>query len=590
MLANEAISLIYTLAQKIYAQYQLVKANKAQCQRFHERTQVIIAAIQKLEHLPDKKQYEPGLNALSTTLSEALELMQAFSQSNWFMVIIKAGNHQSRFAALTEALRQNLEQLNLGLNAQQLINREQDKADQQHDLAMIQHQQQEIIQLNQQAIAHMQYLRLEQQQGQNVLQQQLASLKAHLQALLKPAQPVKPILDPHLTVPFYELRFDQVLTQSDAGGVYQGRWLEQPVAIKMLEGDLTPQQLSEFSREVQILSRLRSPRIVQLYGACLEAGRACLVMEYHEQRTLSDTLNTCVLTPPQQKQIAHDMACGLYYLQQKGIVHRALNSDAVLVDDQYRAKLTEFGLAKITTLSINTAVRQSPTLAYCAPELLQGLPAHDKSDVFSLGVLLWQVFTGQIPFANWEEIKIVNAIKNGQREILPDSVPSAIGQLIKQCWEADPTNRPDAFTIIQTLAQYAPRPASPTPEASYQRGLECEQQQQDKEALTHYERAAQKGHTKAKTNLGLFFLKGRGQVTPDKTKAQQLFLAAAQAGHARAMVNLATMLEKGDGVKQDLNAALYWYEQAQANGAHEAAPKIAALKAQVAAPVYQAMR
>lgn len=590
--ATDAISGIYTVAKAIYEQVQTVKANQKQCLRLGERVGIVEQAVQDLEKRGNVNQYEKGLNALQNCLTNALAFVQKFQASHKLArYLLKTGSNKEQFAELNDELQKAVGQLSLGLVAQQLMNSDQDKADREADTQTLLANQKEILKQNEAMLANLQALTLDEQDRHQVMLLQFSSLKQQLDTVLRsPSLRVQSPtgFDSRLQIPYYELAFDRKLGEGHFGKIYLGRYREQPVAIKLLEGQLTSQDKQQFLREVQIMSRCRHPHITQLLGAALENQQACLVMEHMEKGSLYDVLGQTTLSPDQQKQVALDIARGLLYLHSEGIWHRDLKSANILLDAHYKAKITDFGLSKIQTTSIQTITEQSQAPKWQAPECFERQAKYtEASDIYSYGMIVWEIVTGQRPFAHIPDHEFIGRLLKGERETLPSHVPSVYAELIQACWAKDPAQRPGLTTLISRLEAYQPRPPSPTPEATYDQGIQHEQHKDYAAAYTCYQKAQSKGHVKACTNLGLFHLMGRGGASQDKAQAYQLFMKGAQGGHVRAMVNVATMLEYGDGITKDLTQALHWYEQAAQAGDSKAAEKAARLRPALQAPSYR---
>lgn len=601
--AQDAIGFIYNVANQIYVQVQTAKANREQCNRLKERIQIMVEAVKPLEKLSpaEKKNYQSGLNKFYDTLLRALELVTKFSnKKNWFVEVVKAGTYEEEFEQITKELSQEIEQLQLGLTAKQIIDDRQDRLDRQKDLDSLSKQQDEILNCNKQMLEEVQHIKSNQKDSNDIILQQMASMRGKISDLLNNnnnAGKAKSPINPKYLVSFCDLLFDKKIGEGSFGKIYVGRWLEQQVAIKTIEGELTDDQRDEFVREVKIQSRLRSPRVVSLYAACLEPERACLVMEYIENKSLREVLDTIKLNPEQQKQIAYDLACGLYYLHSKKVIHRDLKSANVLIDKDFRAKIADFGLSKMAAPDIKTAAKRSEAYSWFAPEIYKGQLPTAKSDIYSFAVILWELFTSKQPFAGKSDQEIISIIQKGGHETITSDIPEEYADLIRQCWSSDPLQRPDALTLARTIDNIMVRPPSPSAEQYYQQGIEQEREKQYEQAFKSYQRSQEKGFYKANTNLGTFFLRGTGNVTPvNKAKAFECFLIAAQQKHTRAMFNVAVMLEKGDGVKQDLSKSLYWYEetmkayqkeQASSNDIQTVEAKINYLRNQLSTPDYK---
>ena len=571
---------IYSVAKLIYDQVQLVKGNKAQSKTLVVRIKIIEDAVRGLEKIQDKKQYEKGLTDLLEGLQKCLSFIKQFANSSWWARnLLKAGTHQLAFQELNDNLQKSVQQLNLGLIAQQIINHEQDQADQSADFAFIKENQALIIDLNYKELEEIQRLHLQQQEQHQVLLLQLASIRVQMNGVLQTKSGIKFTERKH-HIPYYDLVFEQKIAKGTFGTVYKGRWDRETVAIKTLGGQFTEKEEALFAREVAIMSGLRHPHIVSFYGACLEDGHACIVMEYMAKETLFSVVAKG-LKPEQQKTLALDIAKGLNYLHHRKILHRDLKSTNVLVDAHGVAKLADFGLSKAQAAGVQSIQERSTAVQWQAPECFSRHGFYtEASDIYSFGVLLWEIVTGKSP-SPVEREALPYYAKTGQREKIPAHVPPALAKLIKACWEIEPKKRPDLKEIMEQLEAYQPRAVSPPPENYFEQAELSRKQNDYAVALPAYLKAASKGHIKANTHLGLFFLQGRG-IPQDKKQAHDYFLAAAEGGHARAMFNLANMLEYGDGIPQNLPKALQWYQKSAQKGNIEAQQKYDKLQARLA--------
>ena len=559
---TQAIAVIYSVTKIIHDQVQLVKANKAQCFRLYQRIDIITQTLRGLDQILDSAQFKQGLNNLQTCVEGCQTFIQQFIDKLWFKRVLRAGTYRGRFSELNKQLKNAMNLLNLGLNAQQIINREQDKQDQREDYQNILTKQEEIIQFNQKELNCFQKLKMGEQEQKQIISQQSQSMCYQIQQLnVNKPQPESPI-DSHFAVPFFDIMFDGMIGKGSFGTIYLGRWCEQPVAVKALEGQLTPEDWQQFIREVNIMSRLRNRSITQFYGVCLESGRVCLVMEHMPRGSLYDVLGKTVLNPERQYSIALDIARGLHYLHSQGVLHRDLKSANVLIDDTWRAKLTDFGLSKIQSASIMTISERSRAIQWMAPESLTRYCVYtEQSDIYSYGVILWEIMTGKWPYEGITEKEILNRTEQGRREEIPQTVPTVYAEIIRRCWSKNPNERPSLTEIIREIESYEVRPPSPSGEDLYKQGLAYEKQRAFKEAHISYQRSADKGYCRGITNLGMFALKGLGG-DQNKEQAYRLLLKSANEGHARAQYNLAMMLEHGDGVPKDLEKALLWYKKA----------------------------
>jgi Protein tyrosine and serine/threonine kinase len=269
------------------------------------------------------------------------------------------------------------------------------------------------------------------------------------------------------------LRTDLVLSQELGRGgfgvVFKGTWNEKEIAIKQLHMTQPSQEsMTQFQQEAEIMAQLDDPNIVHYYGICVDKIPYCIVMEYMPLGSLYCFLHDSSqqLDWHQRQQIMEDIARGLACLHDKRIIHRDLKSLNVLLkveNNQLRAKLSDFGLAKIKTETRSTSTRRpvgSP--AWMAPELLVRQPQYTpQSDMYSYGMTVWEIVTRKRPFLETDPSVIIKLVGEGEREEIPQDCPPKIANLIRFCWQKEAANRPSAVDAIQQL-QAEETPAATT--------------------------------------------------------------------------------------------------------------------------------
>nr|KYP60733.1 putative serine/threonine-protein kinase DDB-G0267514 [Cajanus cajan] len=249
------------------------------------------------------------------------------------------------------------------------------------------------------------------------------------------------------------------------GTVYHGKWRGTDVAIKRIKSSCFSGRLSEqdrltkdFWREAQILSTLHHPNVVAFYGVVPDGpgGTLATVTEYMVHGSLRNVLmkKEKVLDRRKRLMIAMDAAFGMEYLHLKRIVHFDLKCDNLLVNlgDPERpvCKVGDFGLSRIkrNTL-VSGGVRG--TLPWMAPELLDGNSCRvsEKVDIFSFGIAMWEILTGEEPYANMHCGAIIGGIVNNTlRPPIPKRCDPEWKKLMEECWCPDPAARP-TFTEIK---------------------------------------------------------------------------------------------------------------------------------------------
>jgi len=232
---------------------------------------------------------------------------------------------------------------------------------------------------------------------------------------------------------------------------------------------LTPATLESFQQEAEIMANVNHENIVRLFGISIDQpGHYCIVMELMPKCSLFDVIhNGKPFEWNIRYNIASDIAKGLSLLHKRGIIHRDLKSLNILLGDGMRAKLTDFGLAEVKTetRTLSSTVHGSSrkptreqgakpvgTLAWMAPELFSLRPKYAKeSDVYSYGIILWELAARKIPYQGAADIEIREGVKDGCRETMPADCPRSFATLITRCWDQRATSRPTADKVIEGL-------------------------------------------------------------------------------------------------------------------------------------------
>ncbi|KAL2578744.1 hypothetical protein AAZV13_15G025400 [Glycine max] len=260
--------------------------------------------------------------------------------------------------------------------------------------------------------------------------------------------------------------FDNALKIGEGGygPVFKGVLDHTDVAIKALKPDIS-QGERQFQQEVNVLSTIKHPNMVQLLGACPEYG--CLVYEYIENGSLEDRLfqkdNTPTIPWKVRFKIASEIATGLLFLHQtkpEPVVHRDLKPANILLDRNYVSKITDVGLARLVPPSVANKTTQyhkttaAGTFCYIDPEYQQTGLLGVKSDIYSLGVMLLQIITGKPPMGVAHLVE--EAIDKGKLlEVLDPNVKDwpleetlSYARLALKCCEMRKRDRPDLSSVI----------------------------------------------------------------------------------------------------------------------------------------------
>jgi serine/threonine protein kinase len=257
-------------------------------------------------------------------------------------------------------------------------------------------------------------------------------------------------------IPYDELKFVRELGSGTHGTVYLSKWRGLDVAVKKLTGINKERVLEEFKNEIGILGKLRHPNILLFMGACTDQEHMVIVTEYLEGGNLYDLMKKVSFDLKMSVKLSKQIAFGLNYLHLRGIIHRDLKAENLLVDRYFNVKLCDFGLSCIKPTGGLKRRTGSPVCV--APEMWMGNSYDEKVDVYSYSITVWEILTGievlEDPgFRHIEdEATLKDAVVNKRvRPQIPDATPMDFANLIRICWDEDPKKRPNFATIITIL-------------------------------------------------------------------------------------------------------------------------------------------
>jgi len=260
-------------------------------------------------------------------------------------------------------------------------------------------------------------------------------------------------------IPYNELKITKELGSGTHGTVYLAKWNGLDVAVKKLTGVNKEKVLEEFKNEVSILGKLRHPNILLFMGACTNQEHMTIVTEYLEGGNLYDILKQVTFDLKMTVKLAKQIAFGLNYLHLRGIIHRDLKAENLLVDRYYNVKLCDFGLSCLKPTDGGKLKRRTGSPVCIAPEMWIGKEAYDeKVDVYSYSITVWEILAGievlEDPgFRHIEdEPTLKDAVVNKKlRPMIPNNTPIELASLLKSCWDEDPKKRPNFALIIALL-------------------------------------------------------------------------------------------------------------------------------------------
>ncbi|ESQ49377.1 hypothetical protein EUTSA_v10020142mg [Eutrema salsugineum] len=260
----------------------------------------------------------------------------------------------------------------------------------------------------------------------------------------------------------YEILWDDLTIREEigkgsCGTVYHGLWFGSDVAVKMFtKQEYSEEVMQSFRQEVSLMKILRHPNVLLFMGAVTSPPRLCIVSEFLPRGSLFRLLQkrTSKLDWRRRIHMALDIARGMNYLHccNPPIIHRDLKSSNLLVDRNWTVKVADFGLSRIKHETYLTSKSGKGTPQWMAPEVLRNESADEKSDIYSFGVVLWELATEKIPWETLNSMQVIGAVgfMNRRLEIPKDIDPCWIS-LMESCWHSDTKLRPTFQEVMGKL-------------------------------------------------------------------------------------------------------------------------------------------
>ncbi|XP_063162824.1 mitogen-activated protein kinase kinase kinase 21 isoform X2 [Candoia aspera] len=276
-------------------------------------------------------------------------------------------------------------------------------------------------------------------------------------------------------IDFQHLELQEIIGVGGFGKVYRAIWKGQEVAVKAARQDPDEDIMAtaqSVKQEAKLFSMLKHSNIIELHGVSLQEPNLCLVMEFARggplNRVLSGTFPTTSgshwgrrIPPHILVNWAVQIARGMLYLHEEAIVpilHRDLKSSNILLlekienDDIHNKtlKITDFGLAR--EWHRTTKMSTAGTYAWMAPEVIKSSMFSKGSDLWSYGVLLWELLTGEVPYRGIDGLAVAYGVAVNKLTLpIPSTCPEPFAKLMKECWAQDPHIRPSFTMILEQL-------------------------------------------------------------------------------------------------------------------------------------------
>ncbi|CAL5206185.1 unnamed protein product [Lathyrus oleraceus] len=270
---------------------------------------------------------------------------------------------------------------------------------------------------------------------------------------------VHPILgeDTQWEIQWEDLRIGERIGIGSYGEVYRADCNGTEVAVKkFLDQDVSGDALDQFKSEIEIMLRLRHPNVVLFMGAITRPPHFSILTEFLPRGSLYGLLHRpkLVLDEKRRLRMALDVAKGMNYLHTSHppVVHRDLKSPNLLVDRHWVVKVCDFGLSRMKHNTYLSSKSCAGTPEWMAPEVLRNEPANEKCDVYSFGVILWELTTTKIPWHGLNPMQVVGAVgfQNKRLEI-PEEMDPVVAQIIRDCWQREPHLRPSFSQLMSRL-------------------------------------------------------------------------------------------------------------------------------------------
>ncbi|KAI3979482.1 hypothetical protein MKX01_001674 [Papaver californicum] len=258
-------------------------------------------------------------------------------------------------------------------------------------------------------------------------------------------------------IPWEDIQIGERIGIGSYGEVYRADWNGTEVAVKkFFDQDFSGDALEQLKCEVRIMLRLRHPNVVLFMGAVTRPPNLSILTEFLPRGSLCRLLHrpNIQLEEKRRLRMALDVAKGMNYLHTSNptIVHRDLKSPNLLVDRNWVVKVCDFGLSRLKHQTFLSSKSMAGTPEYMAPEVLRNEPSDEKCDVYSFGVILWELATLHVPWSGMNPMQVVGAVGFQNRRLeIPGNVEPIVANIIHDCWQSDPKLRPSFSQLMSVL-------------------------------------------------------------------------------------------------------------------------------------------
>ncbi|OZC12439.1 kinase domain protein [Onchocerca flexuosa] len=249
-------------------------------------------------------------------------------------------------------------------------------------------------------------------------------------------------------IPFETITHLEWLGSGSQGAVFSGQLNGRLVAVKKVK--------DKSETEIKHLQHLNHENLIKFIGVCTQSPCFCIVMEYCGQGQLYEVIRSGHhIVKDTFGEWARQIGDGMNYLHQKRIIHRDLKSPNILVDNSDILKICDFGTSHQWDKQKSTVMSFCGTAAWMAPEIIKKEPCSEKVDIWSFGVVLWELLTQEIPYKDIDSMAIIWGVGSNNLSLpIPDTAPEGLKLLLRQCWSIKPQNRPSFSQILKHVAVF----------------------------------------------------------------------------------------------------------------------------------------
>ncbi|TMW66639.1 hypothetical protein Poli38472_014615 [Pythium oligandrum] len=260
-------------------------------------------------------------------------------------------------------------------------------------------------------------------------------------------------------LPHYEIDFDENSNfgRGGFGSVHRGKWMSSRVVVKRVFSE----DPVAFEREVEIWYQLYHPHVIQLFGACHLAGKQFFVCEVAEKGQLDQYLRgegVCRSRVVWQR--LYEAGVALQYLHFKGILHRDLKCNNILISSDGKTKLADFGLSSVVDSERDSQAHVGGNVRWTAPEILRGEAASAASDVYGLAMCIVEAVTGKVPWHNKDKDQVKSFVKDGHPLKRPSMFRDAQWELVEQMTRRDASMRLPLDQAVEAMRRFAQEEAA----------------------------------------------------------------------------------------------------------------------------------